>query len=354
MLNNMNIIYSKYFLLSHFDDDRMLLYKNYSFYIGHEGERKKILTIKTNILNNVFVRIRLLNRIFRLTPITTTRLGNIFIISFNKKLYALDILNKTIEEIFRCRDGFSSVLNICKIGNVLLFGDYGSNSKREDVNIYQIDSTLQVSIIYSFQANQIRHVHNIVYDYYNNSIIILTGDTEKASGIYIADMHFRQVKPLLVNGTQEYRSVVAFPLKYGLLYATDAVEYNNYIYYYQYATKQLIWICDLNGSCINGTIKKDYAYFSTTVESKEGSGLFSYNLGKGIKSKQVDIISVNLNTLQSQIICSFNKDIFPMKLCQYGLVKFPYDENQINNKLFITPIAVKKYDGKTLRIALKI
>ena len=49
-------------------------------------------------------------------------------------------------------------------------------------------------------------------------------------GIYIANSDFSKVTPYLV-GQQSYRAVIGKVLENGLLYATDAVMEDNYLYY---------------------------------------------------------------------------------------------------------------------------
>ena len=295
-------------------------------------------------------RNRLLKRLLRLEPRVCVFLNDSsFLMAYKRSIYKIDFKLSLIEKVCDSRAGFSDCLNFCRDGNSIFWGDYGNNSSLEKVNIYRFQDN-KVNIVYSFPAQSIRHIHNIIYDDYRKGYWILTGDTEKDAGIYFATKDW-EVKSILV-GEQKYRAVVAFPTPSGLIYATDAVNTDNYIYLLNAENQKIRAITPLNGSCIYGSEIKDKFYFSTTVEPEEGRGflnLLSYKLGKGIKSRFCQVISIDKKIFEKKIELSLKKDWLPMKLFQYGTVKFPSNQNNLKN-IYVTPIATKRFDGNTIKL----
>lgn len=90
--------------------------------------------------------------------------------------------------------------------------------------------------------------------------------------------------------------------------------------------------------------------FSTTVEPDENrSGVlswFSRRRGAGILTDQVELIYVDYN-LKCRVLERYKKDLWPMKLMQYGKIMFPHG---MKDTVWIYPVGVKKYDGKTVEM----
>lgn len=296
---------------------------------------------------------RLTSRFFRCEPKYAVPLGDVSMLVVGKKqMLLINVATRKITRVATVRNGFSDPLNCCPAKGKwkAIWGDYGSNPHHEEVHIYGLTAENKVEIIYSFAAGQVRHIHNIIP---NNSggYYIFTGDQEEQAGIYEADYTFQMVKPLH-TGKQQYRAVIGFDTDYGLLYATDAVNEQNYIYLLRSDGENTV-ITALNGSCIYGTKRNGKYYFSTTVEPDENcSGLLSwvsYKRGKGILSNFASVIEVD-HALQSKCILEMRKDWMPMKLMQYGTIQFPRGESK---QLWCYPVAVRKHDGTALMLGVK-
>lgn len=348
ILYNSKIIYR-------ISDNLFLIYRHLDFFIYDGKKATKVGQIKSFRLKFLSY-FRLLTRLFRLEPKCTEQVSeNIYILCFLRKVWLLDVKNKTIQAIQESRQGFSDPINFCNDGNSVYWGDYGINPAYCNVNIYKIDSTLNVQTVYSFPKNSIKHIHNIIFDQKEDCYWILTGDNEKDAGIYRMTSDWSQITPIK-NGEQKYRSVIAFPIPKGLIYASDAVEHDNSLYILQQTSNgyQEHQLTSINGSCIYGIELKDYYIFSTTVEPKQGPRLrmlLSEKLGNGIKSKDVHILCVNKHTLEIKKIASHEKDFWSMILFQYGAATFA--KGNISNKLWYYPVACKKVDGKNILIQLE-
>lgn len=300
----------------------------------------------------ILSRFRLFSRLFRLEPRCIVRLLDAeFLVCLCHQLWILNAEKRSITSVWSARTGFSTPLNLSSDGENVYWGDYGNNPGRENVNIYRMNKEHEIDICYSFSSGSIRHIHNIIYDRSLNKYWVLTGDNDKSSGIYLAAIDWSEMKPIKV-GKQEYRAVVGFPYRDGLLYATDSIMNENFVYYLNLKDNSVIRLALLNGSCIYGTENRNAFFFSTTVEPVEGRGFFSmftYRLGLGIKNNKVHLVRVDKITNKVEIIREFTKDILPMKLFQYGSIMFPKGQ-EISNDLWIYVMACQKFDGKSILI----
>lgn len=292
---------------------------------------------------------RLTIRLFRREPKFSVPLDeNRMLIAGFRYLSLVNIITKDIQIVYRTRKGFSDPLNICKSNKhwLAIWGDYGPNASHEPINIYGLKKNLAVEIIYSFQPGQIRHVHNII-PRHTGGYYVFTGDQEENAGIYTADDDFELIEPLMI-GEQRFRAVVGFDTPEGLLYATDAVNERNYIYLLK-DNGELKTICTINGSCIYGTEFFGAYYFATTVEPNEDNrgwfSWFSRKRGLGIMSDDVTLIKIDKRMRSTEIV-RYKKDVWPMKLMQYGTIQFPHGEGE---NLWGYPIAVQMFDGIAVR-----
>lgn len=333
--------------LYQFNDGRWLNYYNGDFYVGDECISDSHIPWYKKLLT----RNRIIARILRDTPRCIESLDeNRFIICHQCKVWLLDLKEKTFSVLQISRKGFSTPLNLCSDGQYVYWGEYGDNSQRDSVNIYRLSNDLTIDVIYKFPKNSIRHIHNIIWDKDSRHFFILTGDLERASGIYIASKDWSDIKPVAL-GQQKFRAVIGCPYKQGLIYATDSVSEDNYIYLLQ--NGKVKTLCAFPGSCIYGTQTKDYYVFASTVEPPEGRGflnMFTYKLGNGIKDRYSHLITVNKDNLEVKEILKVKKDVWPMKLFQYGSITFPKGQEN-NNELWYNIVACKG-DGQTKRINL--
>lgn len=315
------------------------------------GHKELIVRLPIIDLKGFFGRIRLLERLFRLEPRTVEKLNaNRYVICYRKGVWLLDIRNKTFDLLQSSGKGFSNPLNFCSDGEYIYWGDYGDNSNHEAVNIYRVDSTLKLQIVYTFPNKSIRHIHNVVYDSYSDRFFILTGDLEDNAGIYVATENWQNVNPI-VTGEQKYRAVVGFSISNGLIYATDAVEEDNHIFLLQ--DNRVKPLCDFPGSCIYGTDTNSHYVFASTVEPSEGRGLlnmFTNKLGKGIQDRYVHLVTVRKSDFHVEEIFNTMKDIWPMKLFQYGTLMFPKGQEKLSDLWYY--VMACKGDGYTYSVRL--
>jgi hypothetical protein len=273
------------------------------------------------------------------------------VVSLLRSIWLVDVENRTCKKLCDNPDGFSEVINFCSTKDGVYWGDYGRNDQLKAVTIYCLGVDKQVKPIYTFEAGKVRHIHNIVED--ADGFLLFVGDNEEKAGIYRVNRYWTEVKPWK-TGQQKYRAVVGWPYQGGVIYATDSVETENHIRYIT-ADGEEKELSALNGSCIYGCETKDYYLFSTTVEPHEGGGKLSLlfeKLGGGIKSRDVTIMAVNKSDLSIRQVAEYRKDGWPMKLFQYGRCIFAGGQ-QGSNTVWCSPVACKKYDGKTILLKVQ-
>ena len=272
----------------------------------------------------------------------------------DKIIYRLNTKSRQIESGVSLPRG-SRPLNMTKVhslkgfSNGIYFGEYFINPKKASVKIFQYlnDELIEV---YTFPQGRINHIHNIIEDTNNDCLWILTGDVGESVGIYKAQNSFKSME-LIVSGDQKFRSCVAFPIKGGIIYATDSQYEQNTIRRLFNTGKS--WSTEIlhkmNGPCIYGTKIGENLFFSTSVEGVNSRNFIKQLLGNkkgpGINKNQSEVIRGNLKEGFSTIYNN-QKDFYPFYLFQFGNIIFPSGKN-ISSKLIFTNIGLKNNDLST-------
>lgn len=338
-------------------DNIGLLFDRMSFFTVDliTGEKTFVCELPVGKKTVLLSRSRILSRLKRLEPKCAGRLSESeFVVSLLRSIWVVDVEKNTCQKIFENPEGFSEVINFCSTQEGVLWGDYGRNNQLMRVTVYGLRLTaygLQLNKVYTFEAGTVRHIHNIVED--GDGFLLFVGDNEEKAGIYRVNSDWTEVKPWK-TGQQKYRAVVGWPYQGGVLYATDSVETENNLRFITAGGEEKV-LATLNGSCIYGCETKDNYLFSTTVEPHEGGGKLSLlfeKLGGGIKSRDVTIVAVSKKNLTMRQVASYKKDRWPMKMFQYGRCIFAGGQ-QNTNTVWCSPVACKRYDGKTILLKVQ-
>lgn len=329
-----------------------------------DSNSKNEIKLQCNLMQFIS-SIRLFQRLLRLEPRLLTKLDETrCILAYNGNLLIIDLKKWKIVNTISLRDGMHSPLNYDRTNGIsnlpegIIFGDYFSNDDRSTVNVYCFNKAEEeLIVLYSFEAGKVRHIHSCVTDVENNRVLVLTGDEDAESGIWALNTDNKTLKPILC-GSQQYRACVAFVENDTIIYATDTPLSNNYIYAYNEKKKELNKIIDIPGSCIYGIdfsfLEEKFYMFATAVEPDSRLGKIRYlttrKRSRYIKDNYVHIYLGNLKRGFKDVF-SFEKDIMPMGLFQFGNVEFKLSEDKKN--LIIQPTAVKKVDGCSLVISIK-
>lgn len=214
----------------------------------------------------------------------------------------------------------------------VFFGEYFDNPGRDPVHIYRSnDQGKSWQIVYSFARGEIRHVHNIIYDEWENRLWILTGDYGVECRILRASLDFRRVETMLA-GKQQARAVAIVPTKDSLYFSSDTPLERNHIYRLA-RTHKLSIVASLPGSSIYGCRVGETLFFSTMVEPSDVNHEYNVCLYGGDASAWI-------------MLRSWKKDRLPMRFFQYGNAILP-DGNNTTEFLALTTIAVEDEDLQT-------
>jgi hypothetical protein len=215
----------------------------------------------------------------------------------------------------------------------IFWGEYFDNPHHDEVHIYaSTDRGAHWEVAYTFPRGNIRHVHNIVYDEWENCLWVLTGDHGSECRILRASCDFKTVDVIL-SGNQQARSAALVPTRDALYFSSDTPLEINHVYRLD-RRGALSKVATLNSSSIYGCLIKNAVFFSTMVEPS------------AINSDRNACVYGSTDGTRWQRILRCRKDRWPMRLFQYGNAVLPDGKNN-TSILAITTIAVEHADLET-------
>jgi hypothetical protein len=210
------------------------------------------------------------------------------------------------------------------------WGEYFDNAERDAVRIFgSSDAGATWSIAYEFPQGAVRHVHNIVYDRWNDCLWVLTGDYGEECRVLRASCDFRKVEVILC-GNQQVRAVAMVITGDFLYFATDTPLEANFVYRMD-RTGALQKLAGISGSSIYGCSVGDAVFFTTMVEPSEAN-----------PDANVRVYGAR-GDLDWPSLVSWQKDPWPMRFFQYGNAFLPDGDNQ-STYLAATTVAVEEAD----------
>lgn len=215
----------------------------------------------------------------------------------------------------------------------IFWGEYFDNPQRDEVRIHaSTDRGAHWEVAYTFAKGAIRHIHNIVYDAWENCLWVLTGDNGSECRIMRAACDFSDVETVL-SGSQQTRCVALVPARDALYFSSDTPLEQNYVYRLD-RRGNLSEVAKLSSSSICGCRVGDNIFFSAMIEPSEVNperNVWIYGSSDGTHFKP---------------LLSWEKDRWPMRLFQYGNAFLP-DGHNSSGVLAITTAAVKGADLET-------
>ena len=217
------------------------------------------------------------------------------------------------------------------MGNIY-WGEYFDNANRDEVHIYSSDDKGETwHIAYTFGKREIRHIHNIVHDPWQNCLWILTGDYGDECRILRASCDLSQVETVM-KGNQQARAVAAVPTEDALYFSSDTPLESNHIYRLDHE-QNLTQVAAISSSSIYGCRVGTRVFFSTMVEPSKA------NPDRSIRVYGADIT----NPGAWQALLEWRKDSLPMVLFQYGNAFLPDGQNT-SPFLALSTVAVRSDD----------
>ncbi len=207
----------------------------------------------------------------------------------------------------------------------VFFGEYTLNMNREnDTALYRsLDGGVTFEKILTLDKSEVRHIHFVKYDPYEDCIWLGTGDEDRENKL-MRSFDNGNTWETVGEGSQDWRAIgICFDEKY-LTWGTDAgsVPDQNHIVRMDRKTHELTILANAEGPCHGcGSFKDGRVFISTGVEGGENE-LDRFARLKSITDEIKDELKIK-------------KDIFPLIL-QYGVMRFPLGTENTDRVVFTT------------------
>lgn len=210
------------------------------------------------------------------------------------------------------------------------WGEYFNNPQRDEVHVYgSEDRGATWKVVYSFEKGSIRHIHNIVFDRWDDCFWMLTGDVGAECRILRVSRDWSRIETVL-SGNQQARAVAAVPKQDGLYFASDTPLEQNYIYRLD-RLGSLARLSPIHASVLCGCAVADSVFFTTMIEPSAVN-----------RDRTVAIYASAESTVWPRLV-SWKKDVWHVQMFQYGNA-FLASGNNATNLLAVTPVAVQSHD----------
>jgi hypothetical protein len=212
-------------------------------------------------------------------------------------------------------------------------GEYFGNPDRDELHIYgSSDQGESWDVVHTFSRGEIRHVHSVTWDPYQQLLWVLTGDYGDECRILTASPDFRDVDTV-IRGDQQARAATCLPTERALYFATDTHIAQNRIYRLD-RSGHLETLETLEGSSLQSCRVGDNLIFSTAVEpSKVNTSRFVTLVG-------------STDGASWDVLTRWRKDRLPGGLFQFGNAVLPTGHND-TDLLAATGVAVSGQDQAT-------
>lgn len=264
-----------------------------------------------------------------------------YLVANREAIFAVETNTGRAEPVRRLRDGwrplqFSRIEGVNGFDNSVCYGEYaGDNLARRAVSVWRSqDGGREWSEAYRFPAGEVEHVHGLVGDPYRGCVWILTGDYDKAAGIWMANENFSSVAPVS-RGAQIFRACVGFPVPEGLLYATDShLSPNSIRLLHEQGGK---WcstpLHPLRGPCVYGSTVGDHFAFSTVVEPPHAFrsrlvNLLDPRVGPGVAGRTAELVLGNMSRGFGTVL-EGKADALPKGLFGFSTIRLPAVSGQV-------------------------
>jgi hypothetical protein len=173
----------------------------------------------------------------------------------------------------------------------------------------------------------VRHVHAVQWDPYEDSLWATTGDEDGECALWRrrAGLNWERV----IGGGQQYRAVQLVFTERAIYFGTDAPGDFNRIYRLDRNTLGVTSLGEVRGPVFYGSRVGDLIFFATVCEPSDISG-----------NRQATVWGGSVGADAFVPLLAFRKDMLPMRLFQYGQVKFPTGGSH-SKFLWLTPFATE-------------
>jgi hypothetical protein len=206
----------------------------------------------------------------------------------------------------------SRPLNLMVDGSRVMFGEYGNALSPHEILLYASDDCgKSFHTAYCFSQGDVRHVHNILVDPYEDCYWVFVGDYGEQPGIARLSKDLRTLD-WLARGSQKVRAVSAIVEDDCLLYGTDSDIERNSLVRLDKSSGAIDELCETNGSSLYATRFGPLKVISTCVEPNPST-----------VSNECALYA-SLDGEDWKRCCVHKKDRYHPVYFQYGTLVLPY------------------------------
>lgn len=237
--------------------------------------------------------------------------------------------------VFRLTRG-SRPLNLAVDGPRVIFGEYGDGYGSSEVFVYvSEDYGRSFQVGYRFPRGDIRHVHNVLVDPYQDQYWVFVGDFGRQPGIGVLSKDMKSLD-WICRGSQRYRAVGAVVEKDGLVYGTDSDRDRNFILRMDRQSGQIEDLREVEGSSLYAARFGPVRLISTCVEPNPKC-----------PSRECSLYASQNGTCW-QRVAIHQKDRYHPTLFQFGTLVLPYAHHESRRGMY----SGQAVEGMDDRVAL--
>ena len=204
----------------------------------------------------------------------------------------------------------------------IYFGEYFGNPAKEAVNVYRYTpGDDRVEVVHTFAPGEVRHVHGIYRDEFDDSLVCLTGDADSECRMLRTLDGFKTIEEI-GSGDESWRAVSALFTEDAIYYGTDAEHRTNTIYRLDRSTGDRQELGKVSGTVFYSSLFSGQKFLATTAENAPSqveniAGLWCV----GDYDRLVPV-------------ASYSKDRWHLTLFGFGTIFFPHTASHLNRLFF--------------------
>ena len=201
----------------------------------------------------------------------------------------------------------------------MYYGEYRANREGSPVHVWASrDQGATWEAIHRF--SDVRHIHGVFADPYDEALWITTGDSDRAAGIWRTRDRFATVERV-AGGSQQTRAVQLLFTRAHVYFGSDAPAGVNHIYRLRRADHAIERLQQVEGPVYYGCRAGGRLFFSTACEPPALP-----------RTREVAVWS-SADGEQWRQVAAFRKDPWPARIFQHGHVLFPAGRRRSRRRL---------------------
>lgn len=322
----------------------MVHYASDTLFIAHRADRIiyqknreiKVIKMPSQVRGwkKIFMPFRKARRLFRLDKamilpteygFIMARLGQIWM--YNDKS---DKWQKSKQEL-NCRNPMYNAFLRLDSGELFL-GEYGNPNGIAKRILKSFDGGLTWRTVYQFKPDEIRHIHCLAWDEYEQKIWIFTGDSDVESKVMITNAEFSSIE-VVGTGSQEWRACHAIFTEKTVEWIMDSPIKEVYHIKYERESKQISV-----GQSFPGPVWFARQFDGVVIAAT------AQEIGSSHKDKDIHVYESHDLKQWTEII-RWKHDGWPKRYFRFGTITVCRGE-----KKMLSCEGVKGLDGKTIEL----